>query len=317
MGRTGKGPALGLGLCLALAAPVTWAQPDDEEGASTEKSVDADAPSKSASADEPADESHDSSEATPDGDDGATGGEEYDPYDPTEIPEDSYTFIGMRFRNLIVPKFMINIFAEGGATVNAFTFGPEFVYRRDHLEFDLAISYADYSMDPFMFKGKDDGRRAFERVWSDMKILYFTVDVMYEWPIDDGRFGFALGGGVGLGVVFDYLYRQQVYPLDPNNPDPDNPSAWGDCLGVGNPPVTDPADGQLYCDDDNQHYPTGNSPYTEDSWANGGSKPFIFPWISLPALAFRFKPTKHLQTRLDTGFSITGFYVGLAAHYGL
>lgn len=317
MRRTWMGHALGLGVSLALAAPAAWAQPAEEEEPPAEEEKADEAPKGDEDRDKAADKGGaDEDKGAEEGDGAADDG---DAYDPSEDPDEAYTFIGMRFRNLIVPEFMIRIFADGGATVNAFTFGPEFVYRRDHLEFDLALSYADYSMDPFMFKGKDDDDRAFERVWSDMKILYFTVDVMYEWPIDDGRFGFALGGGVGLGVVFDHLYRHQVYPLgDPNNVNPDDPGSWGDCRGVGDPPVVW-SDGQLFCDDDNSHYPdpaTGE-PYNEPSWANGGSKPFVFPWISLPALSFRFKPVKTLQTRLDAGFSITGFYVGLAAHYGL
>ena len=48
-------------------------------------------------------------------------------------------------------------------------------------------------------------------------------------------------------------------------------------------------------------------------WANGGSKPFIFPWISLPQLSLRVKPIKQLQTRADVGFSLTGFFFGLSA----
>ncbi|MBW2530345.1 MAG: hypothetical protein JRI55_02625 [Deltaproteobacteria bacterium] len=307
------GPALGLGLCLALVATGAWGAPSDEEETAAGETGEEEAEDSEGDA-EPAAKKDDEPK-----DDAKSAGVEPsdDPYDPSEDPEQGYKFIGIRFRDIIVPKFIINLFADGGATVNAFTFGPEFVYRRDSLEFDLALSYADYSMDPFLFKGHDDGIRAMERVWSDMKLIYATVDVMYEWPIDDGRFGFALGGGVGLGIVVDHLYRHQVYPLDPNNPDPDDPNAWGDCQGVGNPGTQGP-DGQPYCDDDNSHYPNSDgSPHVEPSWANGGSKPFIFPWISLPALSFRYKPVKFLQTRLDAGFSITGFYLGLAAHYGL
>jgi len=310
-------PALGIGLCLALVTSGAWAGPEDDEEATDEEAA-GKAEEKTSKADEAGDD-----EARPsrDAKETSASAAAEDPYDPSEDPALSYKFIGIRFRDIIVPKFIINLFAEGGATVNAFSFGPEFVYRRDSLEFDLALSYADYSMDPFMFKGNDDDIRAMERVWSDMKLIYATVDVMYEWPFDNGRFAFALGGGVGLGIVVDHLYRHQVYPLDPNNPDPDDPNAWGDCTGHNNPNVTFPDENgqpQPFCDDDNSHYPSADgSPYIEPSWANGGSKPFIFPWVSLPAMSFRFKPTKNLQTRLDAGFSITGFYFGLATHYGL
>src|SRR5262245_6952883 len=65
--------------------------------------------------------------------------------DPYEDPHKAYRFIGMRFRNVVLPKFMLNIFADGGATVNAFTFGPEFTTRKNHIELNVALSYADYS----------------------------------------------------------------------------------------------------------------------------------------------------------------------------
>src|SRR4051812_19478516 len=41
-----------------------------------------------------------------------------DKWDATEDPAKKYTYIGMRFRNIVVPKFLIGIFADGGASVN-------------------------------------------------------------------------------------------------------------------------------------------------------------------------------------------------------
>ena len=220
----------------------------------------------------------------------------------------SYYFVNLRFRNIIVPKFMINIFADGGATVNAFTFGPELTRRKDGTEFDIALSYADYSMDPFLFKGSSDGDEAWEIVSSSMKVLYLTIDLLYDIPIDTkGRFSFLIGGGVGLGGVLGDLRRNQIFPNDPANLDRENPSKWTKCAGPGD------TRGGVYCDSSNEHYGS----YTEPSWANGGSKPFIFPWISLPQLSFRYKPIKQLQTRADVGFSLTGFFFGLSAGYGL
>ena len=78
-------------------------------------------------------------------------------WDTQEDPTRAYRFINLRFRDVVVPKFMLNIFADGGRTVNVFTFGPELSIRKDRLEYDFAFSYADYSMDPFLFKGKSDG----------------------------------------------------------------------------------------------------------------------------------------------------------------
>jgi hypothetical protein len=234
--------------------------------------------------------------------------------DPLEKDGKAYRFIGLRFRDIIVPKFMIELFADGGATVNVFTIGPEFTTRKDGLEIDLALSYADYSMDPFLFKGKNDGNDAWEIVSSDMKMLYFTTDLLYEIPLDKekGRFSLLVGGGLGLGVVLGNLYRTQAYPADASNLNVDDVGSWRKCSQIGAGGV-DPGSGNVYCDGANNHY----SGYDEPSWVNGGSKPTVFPWISFPQVSFRYKPIKQFQARVDAGFSITGFFFGMSAGYGL
>jgi hypothetical protein len=74
----------------------------------------------------------------------------------------------------------------------------------------------------------------------------------------------------------------------------------------------------------NNHYASttngkldGPGSYSEASWTGGGSKPLIFPWIALPQVSFRYKPIKQLETKLDLGFSTSGFFFGLSAAYGL
>lgn len=235
-------------------------------------------------------------------------------YDPLEEQGKRYNFVGVRFRDVIVPKFMINLFADGGATVNVAMVGPEFSTRKNRLEADFSVVYADYSMDPSMFKGHSEDESAYEIVSSSMKMFLFSADILYDVPIDkSGKFSFLIGGGVGFGVVFGNLNRQQAAPADGSSKaDPSNAGKWRGCSGPALSPTT--AGGAPYCDDkDNNHY-TG---YTEPSWANGGSKPSIFPWLSLPQLSFRYKPMKQLQTRFDTGFSTSGFFFGLSAGYGL
>lgn len=236
-----------------------------------------------------------------------------DPNDPAENSYKAYRFIGLRFRDVIVPKFMVNLFADGGSTVNVAMAGPEFSIRHNGLEYDLSIQYADYSMKRFLFKSKTDDDVAYEMVHSSMKMVYFTFDLLYDVPLDrKGRFSFLFGGGVGLAPVFGNLYRAQVYPLDPNDTDPNRRSKWGYCTAPNDPPATSPSGG-VFCGNSNDHY--GN--YKEPSWANGGARPIIVPWISLPQFSFRYKPTRRIQTRADLGFSITGFFFGLSASYGL
>jgi len=57
--------------------------------------------------------------------------------------------------------------------------------------------------------------------------------------------------------------------------------------------------------------------YTEPNWLDGGSVPVIFPSVVLPQLGIRYKPAKAFEARLDVGFSLTGFWFGISANYGL
>jgi hypothetical protein len=244
-----------------------------------------------------------------------------DPNDPREDPLKSYYFIGLRFRNIVIPKFILNIFADGGSTVNVFSFGPEFTSRKKRIQYDIGLSYADYSMDEFLFKGSSDGNDAWEMVSSDMKVFYANIDILYEvWSHPSGQFSFLVGGGIGVGGVIGNLYRTQVYPNDPNNLNPDDTQTWRKCTGPTPGTNIDPTTGNTFCDASNVHFYDENrdpKDYSDPSWANGGSKPFIFPWLSIPQVSFRYKPIKQFQARADLGFSVTGFYFGLSAAYGL
>jgi hypothetical protein len=250
-----------------------------------------------------------------------------DAHGALEDEHKAYRFVGLRFREVVVPKFMIDIFAEGGTTVSVPMIGAEFGIRKDHLETDFALSYADYSMKPFLFRGKSDGVESNELVSSSMKLLYATIDLLYDVPIDSsGHFSFLFGGGVGLAPVFGSLYRTQTFPNSGISPNDANPAHWGYCpTGSSTVPAktvpTGPKgvgpNGVPWCDGANSHYGSAANPHSEPSWANGGSKPLIFPWISIPQLSLRYKPVKEFQMRADLGFSITGFFFGLSAAYGL
>ena len=281
----------------AMAQPGEEPKPPPEEGAETKEGGDAAAAAKP-------DEAKDKEKDEPK--DGKAARSSTDPY---EDPNEAYYFLSLRFRDVVVPKFMINIFADGGDTVNVFTFGPEFTRRKDDTEINVGLSYADYSMDEFLFKGKGDPEENWEIVSSDMKAIYLTVDILYNIPLDDGgRFALLIGGGVGFGGIFGNLYRNDARPKAGTTADPEDVDQWQKCAG----PIGDTPAGTQFCTDDEGAY----GDYDEPSWANGGSKPFIFPWLALPQISFRYKPIHQLQARADLGFSLTGFYWGLSAGYG-
>lgn len=221
---------------------------------------------------------------------------------PVELPGKTYYGVGLRYRAVIVPKFMINLFGDGGKTVLAHGIGPEFTIRKNAFEYNFSAWFASYAMDPTPFKGKSDGADAWEIVESKIKILYLTADFMWSQDLAP-EFAFNYGVGAGFGLVWGDLRRTQAYPGAGAN----------DSTGAGYLPCSAKfTPNATFCGDDNSHY--GN--YTEPSWANGGSKPVIFPWLTLQT-GLRWKPHRNFIGRLDAGFGTSGFFLGLGADYGL
>jgi hypothetical protein len=230
-------------------------------------------------------------------------------WNTAEDPTKSYRYVGARYRHVIVPQFVLNLFADGGALNHVPIAGLEFGTRRDHLEYVFSLSYADYATGDMLFKGKQQPPISYELINSDLGVIFGKVEILYEIPLDKkGRFAFLIGGGVGLGAVVGDLYRAQAYPKgDITDPDPPTDvNQWNRCRALSDPAAP------LYCSNDNEHF--GN--YSEPSWAGGGSKPFIFPWIALPQASFRYKPLKFLQARVDVGLALSsGFYFGGSIDY--
>ncbi len=221
----------------------------------------------------------------------------------TEAEDETYRFLGLRGRYVVIPAFMFDLYqADGGTTVTSPGIGLEYAVRRNGFEYDAWLMYASYPMKPSPFKAKSDPDQAYEIVKSEIKTLTIGADFLWTTPIDGG-FSFVYGGGAGLGIVFGNLYRNQAYP--PNGVAGD-PNKYVKCPA----PV---AQGD-YCGTDNDHY----GDYTEPNWFDGGSKPVVFPWIALPQVGLRWKPSSRFAMRLDTGLSFPGpFFLGLSGQYGL
>ena len=216
---------------------------------------------------------------------------------PVELPGKTYMFVGARYRAIIVPKFMMNLFGSGGTTVVEHAFGPEFAFRKNAFEYNLSIWYAGYGMDPTPFKAKDDDAKAWELVESKLKVLFITADFLWSQDFTP-EFALNYGMGGGFGIVFGDLIRTQSTP---------GPNAN---INTGEGFVKCTAQDGNYCDD------TGHYGTPEPSWANGGSKPILFPWFVLQT-GLRYKPHRNFAARLDAGFGTSGFFLGLGADYGL
>jgi hypothetical protein len=215
---------------------------------------------------------------------------------PLELPNKTYYFVGLRYRGMLIPKFMMNLFGDGGTSVYANGFGPEFTIRKNNFEYVLSAWWAGYKMDPTTFKASSDPENAWEIVESKINSLYLTSDFNWTSQINP-VFGLNLGLGAGFGFVWGDLKRVQAYKNASGGYDP--------CIGIGNP-------NGYYCGNDNDHY--GN--YKEPNWANGGSKPIVFPWFALQT-GLRIKPHKNFMMRVDAGWAVTGPFFGVSGNYGL
>jgi hypothetical protein len=218
---------------------------------------------------------------------------------PIEKPGETYRFVGLRYRGIIVPKFMMNLFGDGGTTVYIHGFGPEFGIRKDNFEYIFSLWYAPYSMDPTPFKASNDPDQGWEHVESKLKLLFLTAD--FQWSaVIEPEVAFNYGLGAGFAFVFGSLHRSQVFPGPRSTSDP---ATYDLCQNqASNPSYCDPADPFLGAE--------------EPSWANGGSKPIIFPWL-VAQFGFRIKPHRNFVGRIDFGFGTSGFFWGLGLDYGL
>jgi hypothetical protein len=220
-----------------------------------------------------------------------------------------YWFVGARYRHTILPKFIVNMFVDGGPTVVSIPgFGLEASKRRDGFEMVAALTYQNWSMDEFPFKGKNESEMAWEKVESRLKMFNATADFLWSSKISGNELQFLYGLTAGIGFVWGDLYHAQAHP---NGTGAGDPSTYVPCQQSD---FTSGPYANGYCNKgDNFRY----AGYTEPSWANGGYKPLIYPTFGLQ-LGMRWKPAKEFVARLDAGYNLfSGFFFGLGLDYGL
>jgi hypothetical protein len=225
----------------------------------------------------------------------------------------TYYFVGVRYRGTIIPKFMMNLFVNEGATVYSNTIGLEMDIRRDDFSMIPWIVYTSYATGDILFWQKNQPETAgyFSDVKSNLQAVYVGADLLWSKRISN-HFTFEYGAGFGLGFLFGNLYNDWV------NDDPNGTLVSSDghhytaCAAADNGATSG-------CNPNNH---TNKTPvkvggYVEPNWFGGGSVPVVFPHIAIPELGIRYKPIKQLETRLVIGFSLTGFFFGLSGDYGL
>jgi hypothetical protein len=251
--------------------------------------------------------------------------EEWDDTDVTEKPGKKYYFVGLRYRGTIVPKFIMNMFVDEGATFYSNTIGMEVDIRKDDFSLIPAISYVEYGTDDVLFKekSKPDVSNNWSVVNSSLKGIYITADLLWSTKVHK-NWDLEYGAGFGLGVLFGDLQNNWVYG-DPNGPlKRENGVRYSRCeteqgRDVPNYSALVPTVQGETCSRP-AHSNSADAKvggYKEKFWTGGGSVPNIFIHLALPQLGVRFKPRKDFQARLGFGFSLTGFWFGLSGNYGL
>lgn len=224
-----------------------------------------------------------------------------DPDDARTLEPSDY-YLGLRYRGLVIPEFVLDWFINGAQTIYANGIGPEFSIRDGSAEYTLSAWVAFYAMDPSAIKGLQNEEEAWEIIESDLKSLYLTADFLWHHPLRPGL-DLSYGASAGIGFIFGDLYRTQAYLTEGGTPG--DPSDYRPCHALGQP-------SDIYCDDYNDHY----GGFSEPSWSNGGAKPVLFPWLA-GQLGLRYQAHPRVVTRLDIGLGLSGILLGLAADYGL
>jgi hypothetical protein len=236
----------------------------------------------------------------------------------TEYPNKRYLFVGLRYRGTIVPKFIENLFVNEGKTIYSNTIGAEFDLRSAGQSMIPWIQYTDYNTGDILFlqKGVADVSSNYTVANSSLKSIYIGIDELWSVPVAR-HLDFEYGFGVGIGFIFGHLSNNWVSQTTDGPFVGSNGNHYTECQTTA-PPAN--SFGAVNGCDPNQHTdPTPHKVggYREPNWIYGGTVPVIFPHIALPQLSLRYKPIKELETRLSIGFSLTGFWFGLSADYGL
>ncbi len=239
-------------------------------------------------------------------------GEAWSHTDVYEAPTKGYWFIGARYRGTIVPKFLVNIFVNEGRTFYSNSVGIEADYRKDGFSIIPALTFAEYGFGDTLFLEKskpEDFAGNWSRVNSSMKALNGSVDFLWSQKINE-NFDFEYGVGVGLGFIFGDLGVNWLYQ-DPNGKyTSEGGRKFSACSSEGD------GVGCRKVDHSGASVAKVNN-YVEPSWGGGGSRPFLFPHLSIPQLGLRYKPVKEVQARIGVGFALTGPWFGLSVDYGL
>lgn len=218
-------------------------------------------------------------------------------------------WLGARFRGVLLPKFLMNLAADGGATIYVPGGGLTYTHETGGPDVSIGVQYAAYQMGPTAFRPHGTPDTEWEIVESDLHTTIASADLLWRVPLDDARtVELRLGAGIGVGIAFaGDLHRWQAYPPEGAG---DDPELWQKCNGPN-----DPAGTFRYCnqlDKDADRYGKAE-PY----WHEDGLRPLFFPWLSIPQVGLTVHPTETTALDLEIGATLNGLMTSLGMRFSL
>lgn len=323
-----RGAAFAAALCCASTSFAQTAKPKKPKTPTTKTEDKPADPPPDATKTEAASTETPSAEAKPEDASASTAkpveppSEAWDDTDVTEKPGKTYYFIGARYRGTIIPKFLENMFVDEGKTIYSNTIGIEADIRKDGFSIIPALSFVEYGTGDILFKekSKPDNSNNWSVVNSSLKAIYITADLLWSSKVHT-NWDLEYGAGFGLGVLFGSLQNNWVR-LDNNGPlERSDGVKYSRCTSESDQDLVanSPLGARNTCTRASHSNSTDAklSGYDEKFWTGGGSVPNVFIHLAIPQFGVRWKPRKDVQARFGFGFSLTGFWFGLSANYGL
>ena len=237
--------------------------------------------------------------------------------DTFEDPTKRYYFIGLRYRGDVIPQFMLNIFVDGGKTLYSNSIGAEIDLRHDNFSLIPAITYTEYGTGDVVFaqKGKDPTDAGnWSVVNSSLKGLYASADLLWSEAASrtTGTSSTARASASGSSSAPSRTTGSSRRPAARSLPT--NYTACqtttSETSGL-HPSCSTAADHQNASDQQGRRIPGAELGQRRLEAQH-------FPDGQLPADRAPLQADQaRFEARFGLGFSLTGFWFGVSANYGL
>lgn len=239
--------------------------------------------------------------------------------DPYEDPTRQYYFLGFFYNHHFTSQFIIDLFTDEATGARNPALGLEFTYRKDGFDIITRAWYQSFFVEG-AFRGPGDTEFETEIIDSNLKAIMASATFLWGTDFND-VVSLQYGLGLGFGVVFGDMYRDEAFPndgTDPRTQSYDRYQGYSRCDTVGTPGASVTGSDQ-YCDLNavGAGMDGGHFGVKARRWTDGGSVPVVWFRASIPHLALRIKPIKQLVIRLEGGFDIfSGFWTGGSISFG-